>query len=650
MNRIVRIRGARAVANFLIVAILAPAFGFMGSGVALGQYNRMARQLTVVVYNITDVSIEVKVDDLAALARDALWNEMQQNRWFQPVPPRDVQAELERSKLSLPLSEGEQVQLAGLLNADVVASGYVQAVKVGGDPRQAQVTLQVFLLDRLSGEYINGATATESSDPMPGYEGPDSALVSEALKKAANSAVETIGRYEVPEGFIITSGTERDIRISLGEREGVEPGDKFVVIGRTTDSAADPATQQTFPQKQGVIQVSETRPTYSLCKRVEGGRGFPIQVGDFVRGLYYERPLAEGMKIKEPGGRESKSRKNLPKVIGVLVLLILFGILIESNGAHASPGIGVRAQSVNIPGLPNAMTRVHWDPSRQIPLAPVQRAGYVVGYEVHRGTTPEFPITPNSMIMFVEGGQQVQFDDDSTGGATPWLVTITTDGDTGIVTVTYDAGSGTPNWDFAGDTITYDYVQTPPQIGRTYYYAIRVVSKKLGAQPFDPTGGTTGGGTTTIDFAGTLTPSVATRCGPVMTIEPPVLQFPPDRPDPGSTDVNLDTVQFEWSRVAGADTYVIEVSTDRAFPANHTVRGSAIFASGTSITMSGRLTGVGGSPSTLFRNWAGPLYWRVGAKYSLDQFPPIDGRGNAVEYVFSTPRSFEALELPPAGP
>jgi hypothetical protein len=253
------------------------------------------------------------------------------------------------------------------------------------------------------------------------------------------------------------------------------------------------------------------------------------------------------------------------------------------------------------------------------------------------------------MIAFIEGGTQVQYDDDSTGTQGFVTVTLTTDTDTGIVNTTYETSDGPATWDIAPDTITYTYLQSPPQVGRQYYYAIKVLSKRLGAQTFDPTGGTTGGGGTgELDFAGVLTVSVPTRCGPVMTLEPPILQFPPDRPDPGSTDVNLDTVLFEWTRVAGADTYVIEVSTDRTFPADHTVRGDAIFATGSSATMSSRLTGVGSQPSNLFRNWTGPLYWRVGARYTHDQFPPIDGRGNAVQYVFGTPRSFEALELPPA--
>jgi len=82
----------------------------------------------------------------------------------------------------------------------------------------------VFLLDALSGEYINGATIRESSDPMPGFEGPDSTLVREAVAKAAAEAVDVMGRYEIPEGYVITEGEDDQIRISLGEREGDQPG------------------------------------------------------------------------------------------------------------------------------------------------------------------------------------------------------------------------------------------------------------------------------------------------------------------------------------------------------------------------------------------------------------------------------------------
>lgn len=646
MNRIVRHKGARGVAHLLIVALMAPFFGSISGGVAYGQYNRLSRQLTVVVLDLLDVSEEQVVPELAGWAKELLWDELHRSRWFLPVPERDVEAEIERSRLDVPLNVREQQELARLLSAHVTATGYVRAVEIGGSPRIATVDFQVFLLDAVTGEYINGATVRESSDPMPGFEGPDSTLVREAVAKAAAEAVDVMGRYEVPEGYVITEGEDDQIRISLGEREGVDNGDRFVVIGRTTDLDTD----ETFPLVQGQLVVREVRTTYSICRRWGDSKGHPVHVGDFVRGLYYDEPLVKpgdkkivGPDPIAPKREESRTRRNLPKVLGILALLVVFGVLVKNNKSNAKPGTAVQVSGVNIRGLPNAINRVQWSAPSSLPTTPQMYGGYVVGYEVHRGTVPNFPVTPNSLQAVLEGGTLTQYDDDSTSAATQFNTTLTTSEDSGLVSFVTTASDATVTWDLQPDTFTYDYLQTPPQPGRKYYYAIRVISKKTTVNPFPED---------TEFIAGELNISMPYYAGPVTTIEPPVLQYPPDRPDPGSTDVNLDTTLFQWEAVAGADTYVIELSTDRSFSSKVSLRSAPILmraTAGSSVTH--RFVGTGGqSPSELFANVSAPIYWRVGARASDDASLPVDGSGRQVDYVFSLERSFESLDLPPAAP
>jgi hypothetical protein len=647
MNRMLRHRGAKAVANFLIVALLAPILGSLGAGTALAQYSRVTRQLGTVVYDIQDVSKEVSFPGLSALARDEVWNQMHLNRWFLPVPTNDVKAEIERSKLQLPLDAREQSTLARELQADVVASGFVRVTELGGEPRVATVQLQIFLLDAVSEEYVNGATVTQSSDPMPGWQGPDSTLISEAVKKAASAAVDEMGRYQVPEGYVITEASTGAIRITRGEREDMEPGDKFVVIGRT----ADRNTDATVPEVRGIIEVTDVRATYSLCRRVEGRRGQAIQIGDMVRGLYWEKPIGTGVDVKKPGSERNKLKRDGPKIIGILVLLIAFGYLLKNNGARSTPNIAVRASGVNIPGLPNAIIRVRWSPPQGIPLDPEPVAGYVIGYELYRGSVPEFPLVPSAMIAFLEGGRQTRYDDDSTAGGGFLLATITEIdvGGGSLFQVTFDVSVGPP---YAHPGEDYNYNTPGPAPGLQYYYAVRVVSSAKNANTQLGGGGDTGGnggGTQTTDQG--VMWSVPYRCGPVTALQPAVLQFPPDRPDPGSTDVDLNTALFQWTAVGGADTYVIELSTNRDFPTSQTIRSREILIprGQGSQSISEQFHGSGGiTPGDLFRNWKGPIYWRVGAKSTRDQFSPIDGAGRDVQYVVSVERSFEALELPPS--
>lgn len=656
MDRIVRHRGARWVSHFLVVALMAPFFASAGSGAAFAQSARLTRQLGVVVLDIEDVSKEVVDDNLARLAKDAVWNEMSLNRWFLPVPPRDVQAEMERSNFVPPLSPREQQELARQLQADITVTGFVRVVRVGGDPRVATVELQLFALDQLSGECINGATVTESSIPKPGFAGPDSTLVQEALKKAAGHAVDIMATYEVPETYVLsvtTAADEETIRIGIGEKDGIEPGQRFVVIG----SATNRETDQSFPEKRGIIEVVETRTTISVCKRVEAKRSYTIQSGDFVRGLYYDSPIGKSAAATPlpRGNTESKTKRNLPKILGVVALLVVFGILLNQSGSHTAPRMGVRASGLYLQGVPSALVRVRWNPGGAIPTTPQARAGYIIGYEVHRGVSPEFPVTPNSMQMFLEGGLQTRYDDDATLVPSWWTTDIESAGeDSGLYVVTTLSTDGGPaEWQFDANSISYTYQQQPPVPGQHYYYAIRLISKKLGAQPFPPPEGGTGGGAGDENLEGQLIWGTPVRCGPATAIEPPELEFPPDRPAPGSTDVDLDTVLFQWQSSAGADVYVIELSTDRTFPAGQTIRSREIvqrtLTSGQS--MARRFEGTGGqTPKQLFANWSGPIYWRVGARCDLDQYAPITVTGQEIRYIFGRERSFQALELPPSAP
>ncbi len=656
MNRMVTHRGARLLANLLVFAFLAPVFGHLGAAAAYAQANRLTRQLRVVVLEVEDVSDEPTLENLGSLARDAVWVEMQGNRWFRPMPQQEAAAAIqrgeERNEFVRPLDASEQQKLAMTESQEGVASGYVRVLGVEGDPRIATVEMQLFFLDAATGMYINGATCVEKSDPRPGYDGPDSTLIQEAVNKAAHTAVDQMGRYEVVEGYVLAGEGTDTVRICVGRRDGVENGDRFVVLGRVTDSK----THQTYSEVRGVIEVGDARSTYSVCKRIESGRPYPVMTGDFVRRIFSQEAIGKGDQVVAPTvadrGHKSKSSKSLSKILLITALVVLVGVLLDQNGAHTTPGLGVRASGVNIPGLPNAMLRVRWEPGGAISAVPQARAGYIVGYEIHRGLSPEFPVTPNSMIDFLEGGMNKRYDDDSGQMPVGKVASIAEADETiGIYPVTIEIQDDlvVPTWEVEPTTVTYTYNYSPPVVGQMYYYAVRVLSKKLGAQPFPPT---SDGDTEDEVLTGQLVVSVASRCGPATVIEPPTLVSPPDYPDPGSLDVNLDTQLFEWEAVQGADTYVIELSTDRTFPAKQTVRSSDILvraAAGTTIART-FVQGGGQSPSDLFANWTAPIYWRVGARSSLDQYLPIDISGHESKFVFGTERSFQALELPPGTP
>ncbi len=151
-------------------------------------------------------------------------------------------------------------------------------------------------------------------------------------------------------------------------------------------------------------------------------------------------------------------------------------------------------------------------------------------------------------------------------------------------------------------------------------------------------------------MSGQLDTGYTLRRSGVATLMPGgTLVSPPGDPDPGSRDVDLETYLFQWDPALGADTYVLELCTDRSFPASQVLRSSEYFVATTTTTPIARRF-VGADAAIAFANWQGLIYWRVGARCSTDTFLPVDRFGSPVGYVYSDYRAFSALESAPPQP
>lgn len=316
------------------------------------------------------------------------------------------------------------------------------------------------------------------------------------------------------------------------------------------------------------------------------------------------------------------------------------GVVGGAQNPEDLAGVSIRAAALTDTVLEGASIRLSWNAPSRVPLEPQTRAGYVVGYEVYRSSIPQVPTIPQALIAFLEGGGSSVFIDTSAIQPPIENVTLTTDDTTGVVAVNRSAGSGTASIQYGSTSITYELTPTPPSAGDTYYYAIRVVTKKLPTIPFDPPNGTAA-------FGGTLWVSEPYSSGSVTALRRPVLVFPPTEPEPGSLDVDVATVQFTWESTPGADSYVIELSTDPTFPAGQTSRSTEYLVGSAQVQIA--RTYQGGDAATAYRD-AEHVYWRVGARSSLDTFYPEDRLGRTTYFVFSGVRSFGGLDAPPGAP
>jgi hypothetical protein len=138
--------------------------------------------------------------------------------------------------------------------------------------------------------------------------------------------------------------------------------------------------------------------------------------------------------------------------------------------------------------------------------------------------------------------------------------------------------------------------------------------------------------------------------GRATVVPPPTLVLPPNDPDPGSKDVNLATYPFEWEATPGADTYRLELSTDRTFPAANRMVSREFVESAQSGQATIAHIFVGGDAAQAFGHVNGPIYWRVGGRNSRDRYYPSDSNGDVAYFVYSEPRAFSALDIPPPQP
>lgn len=645
MNEIVRHPASRSVAHFLILVLLLPMAALVHTPASAQFGGRVTRQVQLALIDF-DVLGEVppELGDIGATARDAVWNELHQSRSFMVSQRRDVETEIQTLKLEKPFNRDERVDLAESLQVDGICEGSVRILSIEGDPRVARVELQVRILDKLTREYVNGATVTESSDPMPGYSGPDQKLVSDALKKAAASALDVMAQYIVPEGTVMSAFRREAIIINLGERHGLRRDMRFVVLRKVYNRT----TGETELERICKLRVKEVR--LQDCIAEPDGPYPGVLTEDLVRGVWSGPNLEAaastrsvvdvGPQSESGGGRKSGS---LGKVLLIALVVFLIARLVAGQGVFNSPPASTFAASLSDIALSDAAISVRWSPPSGIRTSPEPRGSYVVAYEVYRGTVANFPLNTSTLQYVIIGGSNTSYTD----SADPTVlvaqtITLDVNDTTGIVDVNFTPPGATPSRTVSETGISYTLVPTPLEPGRMYYYAVQVVYKQLNPIPFPPPG-------ETANLAGRLRISLQQQVGPATALTPPQLESPPDFPNPGSTDVDLTTVQFQWLTTAGADTYVIELSTDPSFPRGATVRSTEYRvrgAEGQLIFQRFR----GADLSQLFQGLPVQVFWRVGCRNSLDAAEPVDRSGNRVGFVFSRARAFQVQERPPGTP
>lgn len=529
---------------------------------------------------------------LSRAATDAVALELSR-AGFNVIPRMQVQNALQELSLEPVLDRLGVIKLGKTLAVDSIVSGEVVAVTVEGSPRIARVTILVRVTDVASGEDINGAAVTGRSNPRVGYVGDDDQLIREAISNAALEAATTIASYTIPEATVLNTVGTDEVLVNRGTRSGVVEGMEMIVIrGRDV-----------------VGRIRITRPSASEATGKIISSTLGIQPEDKARAVF-KLPAVQlvGAKVKitPPRARpKSAGLSNLGKLF--VVAGLVFGAMQIGKGGN--PGVdGVKAEAV-IDNTGPAV-KISWKPS-----VFAQANQDRILYHIYRDPVPD-PTRPRVPALTAERNTTYAVD-------TQLMRTV------GYIDI--PPGQETDSTDLSDE----DEIPgiTP---GQSFRYAITLVYRFV-----SPFVGQPGGGDGQQQEV-TYRESDKTWTGMVTPLERPLLLNPAS-----GSSVALNSVDFEFQSVVGAQAYRVEVSTDPTFQnkALSVYSNEVLLPTGATVTIQGvNLTRFVGAQR---------LYWRAGARNINDQPGPApwpgDSRGQ-YRYIWSEPFWFEPLITPPPPP
>jgi len=599
-------------AQFLAVLLLIP---YLVGGLAVRPASAQADQTDVIVMDFNNRS-SVGGPLIGRSAAAALAIELANSDRWNPVAETTVNTALQQLNLRPPFDTIALTRLAQRVDARAVIVGEVVSVRIAENPAQATVTLAMQIMDRSSQEMINGAVVTGRSAPRIGYTGDTSVLIDEALSNAAFQAVQAATRYQIVEGTVMNTsvvGENFEALINIGARQGVKDGMRFIVqrrgelVARGRARSVDPdfSTLAVSDNYRGVQPEDRVRATFTLpplprdVSEAEGDRTVAL-----VQQETPEQPRPGDVVVPDvtPTSRERKPSmgRGARLLAGGLVVLGLVGLAGRRGGTRV---FNTEAEPVQL-GTETAI-RVRWSRPREV------SSEDVIQYQVVRTAVAQ----GTCAVAVVVGDTREFLDGTSATAAQRNLGSIQT-GSTG------GTGGGTGGTVGSGIAACAD-ADLPIVPGRTYTYNVQAVF----LIPVDPTGGGGGGGGTTGPTVGISQPSTPSDPVTALAVATPVT------PANGATGVDLTAVDFQFTSVAGANLYVVQVSTDASFRS-----GVADVATVPNPSQAAGQTLATG-PVNLQARFGGrtQLFWRVGARNTQASNGFVFGVGSSFVPAGATP-------------
>lgn len=593
-----------AAAIALVMTLLA---ALAVSGVAYGQ--RINQAISVAVVPFADRTS--KPNELVAdKATDAVALALEDSQEYVLTPRPDTLAEMETigmtraAGLQRPYAEVQLLRLGERLRVEKVAAGSVDALSVS-KAGQCDCTLTVRLFDVATQEYLDGATVTYSTKPIPGWKGDSAEVINEALRSASELAVSKMQTSRRPRANVDMVDQSGAVHINLGFRDGMEPGMELLVVRGVWNAAQE----RVILRKLGVIEVKQVDFNQSRCGLKSGSMP---RTGDKCYVMY--RP---SQSLQKAAWR-AKATRYTRIAVGLGALLGIYAIA-SGDDAQAAPG----AKAFLSQAYPGAEPRI------QVSSSGGTGSRQVYGWLVYRGDSRGFPAevdNRNYLVAALRGEKLGVYEDAPDREVDiPFAMTfnyLTEEGEQEEATV----------------DINYNHVEL--SAGSSYYYRLRRImdpgrvripisenqAEELGEVSFE------------VEPEDAVS-AESSPAGPITYFMPPT----PELPTNGNSAVNplANKVRFTWTPSYGADQYQVYVY-DNASASGSPIKRSPVLTN-SSVDANGSmnwLLNTSLSPTTTY-------YWFVGARRSTDAAQPYLQSVKMTGWVFSEPFSFTTSPMPP---
>ncbi len=603
---------ARRLVFVLIVTILLPYSVSFGQGPA-----RPAQGKTVTSCAVLPFTNRTGRDDplLSKKAAAALTLALEDSGEFLVMSTLDLERAMKATGVTLPASDIAQARLGEALRVDKILTGIIGELSVNPHDGRARCSVEIKMFAVEVQAYLDGAMATLTTAPIPGWSGDATQVINEAMRAAAETAVTNMLGNRVLRGSVDIVTDLGDVNVGLGIGDGVVIGTEMLVM-RPTWSAD---LEKVVFRRVGKIRLGEVLTNMAWAKVIEGATP---RTGDKTYRLY-KGP------VRQKKEQRSKSVKRTTQIIAAFGLLL--GICAIGSGSTTATSSYIAGNLSQATGGIDPTVILHVQSSS----TELERTH---GYVVYRAANnPYFPLSPVTMIDVLQGRRlpSDRYSDD------PYLTEYIEDFE---FTFTYLVEEGEE--EDADVEASWNHVAMTP--GAKYYYCVRRIIEPLRRPGYNPPLATAQAEepvepTLVIDVEGGEALSAASNhLGPLTFFTPPQLSSPANN----APNQNVSNVRFTWQVTTGADMYRVELfgpndpsgRGDLYWGSGELRAGAGLTVMSTSYNVADPAAGL--TPDTTY-------YWRIGARASGDIAPPFNRDLNRAGWLYSTMREFHTAALPP---